>query len=85
MPSAPIEAPITAVGRWSTYTLIMKKAQLHGNMGGSKEGIAEVMKWIASGDLKPTISKIGFEEIAEGVEKLKRGEVQGRLVAMIDE
>lgn len=63
----------------------MKKAQLHGNMDGSKEGIAEVMKWIASGDLKPTISKIGFEEIAEGVEKLKRGEVQGRLVAMIDE
>lgn len=68
-----------------TYSLIMSKAQLHGSMGGSKQDIAEVMKWISSGDLSPTISKIGFEEIAEGVDRLERGEVQGRLVAMINE
>ena len=68
-----------------TYELIMNKAQLHGSMGGSKEDIAEVMKWIASGDLTPTISKIGFEEIADGVDRLARGEVRGRLVAMVDE
>src|SRR5690606_856868 len=67
----------------NTYTLIMKKAQLYGNMGGSKEGISEVMKWIGSGDLKPSITTIGFEDIANGVDSLKRGEVQGRLVAMI--
>ena len=69
----------------NTYALILNKTQLHGSMGGSKEDIAEVMKWIASGDLTPTITKIGFEDIADGVERLAKGEVQGRLVAMVDE
>jgi propanol-preferring alcohol dehydrogenase len=69
----------------NTYALILNKTQLHGSVGGSKEDIAEVMKWIASGDLTPTITKIGFEEIAEGVDRLAKGEVQGRLVAMVEE
>ena len=69
----------------NTYALILNKTQLHGSMGGSKEDIAEVMKWIASGDLTPTITKIGFEDIADGVDRLAKGEVQGRLVAMVDE
>src|SRR5699024_12700308 len=69
----------------NTYALILNKTQLHGSMGGSKEDIAEVMKRIASGDLTPTITNIGFEEIADGVERLAKGEVQGRLVAMVDE
>lgn len=69
----------------NTYALILNKTQLHGSMGGSKEDIAEVMKWIASGDLSQTITKIGFEEIADGVDRLAKGEVQGRLVAMVDE
>jgi propanol-preferring alcohol dehydrogenase len=56
----------------NTYALILNKTQLHGSMGGSKEDIAEVMKWIASGDLAPTITKIGFEEIADGVDRLQR-------------
>ncbi|MGO1543050.1 MAG: zinc-binding dehydrogenase [Gulosibacter sp.] len=68
----------------NTYALIMGKVQLHGSMGGSKEDIAEVMKWIASGDLSPTISTIGFEDIADGIGKLERGEVRGRLVAQIE-
>lgn len=69
----------------NTYALILGKVQLLGSMGGTKDDIAEVMKWIASGDLNPTISRIGFEDIAEGVDSLKRGEVQGRLVAMVEE
>lgn len=68
-----------------TYSLIMSKAQLHGSMGGSKEDISEVMKWIASGDLTPKTTTIGFEEIAEGIGRLERGEVQGRLVANIEQ
>ena len=68
-----------------TYALILGKVQLHGSVGGSKEDIAEVMEWIASGDLHPTITRIGFEDIADGVERLRRGEIQGRLVAMIEQ
>lgn len=68
----------------NTYAVIMGKVQLHGSMGGSKEDISEVMKWIASGDLEPTITTIGFEDIADGIGKLERGEVRGRLVAQIE-
>jgi len=39
--------------------------------------------WIASEDLKPTLTLIDFEEIAEEVDRLKRGEVTGRLVAKV--
>ena len=56
-----------------------------GSNGGSKDDIASVMKWIASGDLEPTLSIIDFEEIADGVDRLKRGEVTGRLVAKVAE
>jgi cystathionine beta-lyase family protein involved in aluminum resistance len=37
----------------------------------------------ATGDLKPEIIEIGFEEIAEGLDKLKSGGIKGRMVAMI--
>jgi len=39
---------------------------------------------MASGDLKPDVTEIGFKEIAEGLEKLKQGGVKGRLVAVMD-
>jgi propanol-preferring alcohol dehydrogenase len=64
-------------------TLITKQAEIVGSNGGSKEDIAEVYKLIASGDLKPEIIEIGFEEIAEGLDKLKSGGIKGRMVAMI--
>lgn len=66
-----------------TNALILGQVELVGSNGGSKEDIASVMKWIASGDLEPTLTLIEFDEIAEGVERLKRGEVTGRLVAKV--
>lgn len=66
-----------------TNTMILNQVGLVGSNGGSKEDIASVMKWIASGDLEPTLTLIDFEEVADGVERLKRGEVTGRLVAQV--
>jgi propanol-preferring alcohol dehydrogenase len=63
--------------------MILNQVGLVGSNGGSKDDIASVMKWIASGDLEPTLTLIDFEEIADGVERLKRGEVTGRLVAKV--
>ena len=68
-----------------TNALILGQVELVGSNGGSKNDIASVMKWIASGDLEPTLSIIDFEEIADGVDRLKRGEVTGRLVAKVAE
>lgn len=65
-----------------TYPLIMKHVKLLGNTGGSRDAIANVLKFMASGDLTPAIEKTDFDGIAEGVDRLHRGDVRGRLVAM---
>ena len=43
-----------------------------------------MLKLISEGKLKANITNISFEEIGEGVQKLERGEVIGRLVAVRD-
>ena len=68
----------------NTMPVIMKQVTLVGSQGGTKEDIAAVYEMMASGDLKPEIIEIGFEEIAEGLEKLHQGGVKGRMVAMMD-
>lgn len=67
----------------NTYSLITKKAQLHGSMGGSKRDIEEVMKWMALGELDPVLSEIDFEDIPAGIEQLTAGTAKGRLVAKV--
>jgi len=64
------------------YNLILNKVTLKGSMGGTKEDIAAVMDWMAKGELNPSITTITPEEIAEGLERLHRGEVKGRLAAV---
>lgn len=50
--------------------------------GGTKEDIAAIYELMATGKLTPKLDEITFDEIPEGIERLKRGEVQGRLVAV---
>jgi propanol-preferring alcohol dehydrogenase len=66
-----------------TYALITGKVQLNGSLGGTKEDIEEVMKWIALGELNPLLSEIDFEEIPAGIEQLTAGTAKGRLVAKV--
>lgn len=68
----------------NTQSLIMNSATLVGNKGGTKKDIAGIYKFMASGDLNPTITTIGFDQIPEGIQKLKNGEVIGRLVASFE-
>lgn len=69
----------------STNALILGKVSLIGSNGGSKEDIASVMKWMASGELKPVLTEIDFEEIPEGIKMLQDGTAKGRLVAKVAE
>lgn len=66
-----------------TYSLILGRKQLHGSMGGSKDDIEETMRFMASGELTPTITEIDFEEIPAGIQQLTDGTVVGRLVAKV--
>ena len=67
----------------STASLILRKVTLIGSQGGTKEDVEGVYRYFATGKLAPTISEITFDQIPEGVERLRRGEVVGRLVARI--
>lgn len=65
----------------NTNSLIVKQVDLIGSMGGGVEDLTGVYDLMASGKLKPAVTTVAFEDIAEGLEKLHRGEVIGRLVA----
>lgn len=67
----------------NTYAMILGRVTVHGSNGGSKEDIAESMKYMASGELSPLITEIDFEEIADGLQQLVDGTARGRLVAKV--
>lgn len=64
------------------YPLILGRKELVGSQGGSKEDIIETMKYMASGELEPVITEIGFEQIWEGIQSLMNHTAVGRLVAV---
>lgn len=64
----------------NTMPLITKEVELVGSVGGSAQDIADVYEMMASGDLVMDLIETPFEEIPEGLEKLKKGGVRGRLV-----
>ncbi len=78
---------VVLVGLGKTETLIpsmpliAKSVTLRGSAGGQASDTAAVLAYMARGDLTIDASTIGFEAIPEGLERLKRGGVVGRLVA----
>lgn len=67
----------------NTHSLILKQVELKGSMGGNPNDIKEVYSLFSSGDLNITLSTIAFDDISSGLDTLARGEVKGRLVALI--
>ena len=69
----------------NTYLLAMKDLELVGAVGGTPADTAEVIKFIASGDLEIATKTIGFDEVRSGLDDLARGGVPGqRLVAILE-
>lgn len=64
--------------------VILKELTIKGSNGGNADDIASVYEFFKKGSLKPQITTIPFEDIGKGLEKLKNGEVSGRLVAEIN-
>lgn len=69
----------------NTMSLILNQCNLKGSNGGTKADIEGVYKFMASGDLSPQLTEIGFDEIADGIERLHAGQVRGRLVSVFGE
>lgn len=68
----------------NTTNLILKSVQLKGSVGGTVEDVAAVYELMADRHLDPVISEITFDEIPEGLARLERHEVTGRLVANLE-
>ena len=68
----------------NTYLMITKELKLLGSNGGTNEDLKGVYDCFATGRLKPQLTTIPFEEIDQGIEKLKNHEVKGRLVAVFE-
>lgn len=66
----------------STKALILSQVTLIGSNGGTKEDVAGVYEYFATGQLEPSITEISFEEIPAGLQRLHDGQVDGRLVAV---
>ena len=67
----------------SLMELVSRNVGVRGSTpAGDPAHLAALLNWIASGDLRIEVTKIGFEEIPDGLARLARGEVMGRLVAV---
>jgi propanol-preferring alcohol dehydrogenase len=61
--------------------MVGKSVTLRGNSGGRPGDTAAVLAHMQRGELTIQATPIGFEEIPEGLDRLERGGVIGRLVA----
>ena len=68
----------------STYPIIFKEMSIEGSQGSTTDDLRDCLALLASGELDPKIHTCKFEKIAEGIEKLRRGEIDGRLVCIYD-
>ncbi|MDB5726689.1 MAG: hypothetical protein JWQ16_3443 [Novosphingobium sp.] len=68
----------------STELLAGKEVTLRGSRGGKPGAIEAVIKHMADGELEIQATAIAFDAIPAGLDRLSRGEVIGRLVALMD-
>ena len=66
-----------------TMDMIHKQAEIRGSSGGTKQDVAEVYALLASGDVAPVVTTIGFDDIPAGLDDLQHHRMTGRLVAKI--
>lgn len=62
-----------------SQVLITRGIRLQGSIGSSLEEFKAVLELINSGDLTPMLEEIPFDNIPQGIHRLGRGDVFGRL------
>lgn len=65
----------------ATFPVVFGNVQIRGSLGGSKDDLRAVLDLIEAGKLDPVLTEIPFEGIPEGLERLDKGQVIGRLFA----
>jgi propanol-preferring alcohol dehydrogenase len=67
----------------NTMLLVKNKGQLIGHQGADADDLSAYWNFLSHG-LDPVVTEISFDEIGEGIDRLRRREVVGRLVAVLD-
>ncbi|MFB7504880.1 zinc-binding dehydrogenase [Streptomyces broussonetiae] len=70
----------TNTTRLSTGSLVRKSVELRGSYGASKGELRQVLDFIARGRIEPVVEEIPFAALNEGLDRIRRGAVRGRLV-----
>jgi alcohol dehydrogenase, propanol-preferring len=68
----------------STNLLVTKSIRMRGSLGGTKQDLVEVLDLIATGQLSPILEDIEFNDIPSGLERLRAGNLVGRLAARLN-
>ncbi|WP_331753328.1 zinc-binding dehydrogenase [Streptomyces anthocyanicus] len=70
----------SATTSFSGGNLVRKSVQLRGSYGAGKEELHQVLDLIGQERIQPVVEEIAFSDLNEGLERVARGEVRGRLV-----
>ncbi|KAJ5951952.1 Polyketide synthase enoylreductase [Penicillium vulpinum] len=62
-----------------TFSLVSRAIELKGSIGASLEDFHAVLQLISSGDIRPVLECIPFSDVVDGLHRLERGGVPGRL------
>lgn len=66
----------------STWALLSKELRYLGSAGGTFDDVRAALDLFSSGTVKPLLNTVSFEQIGEAIARLRRGQVDGRIVAV---
>jgi len=70
---------------FNSRILITKEASILGSIGGTKEDIADVLNLMSTAGLEIEVEEIPMSEVAAGLDRLKAGKADNRLVMKTSE
>ncbi len=69
----------------NTADFALRGLTLKSDASSTREHLIDTLDFIASGAITPVTTEIGFDDIGDGMERVARGDVLGRLVAVYPE
>ncbi|MFF8910829.1 zinc-binding dehydrogenase [Streptomyces olivaceoviridis] len=69
----------TRTTSFATGNLVRKSVELRGSYGAGKDEYRQVLDFIAQGRIEPVVEEIPFADLNEGLDRIRRGAVRGRL------
>ncbi|MDX2355889.1 zinc-binding dehydrogenase [Dietzia sp. PP-33] len=63
-----------------TADVIHQRALIRGSSGGTTQDIEAVYGYLRDGRITPVVEKLTFDRVDEGIDRLRQGQVTGRLV-----